>query len=230
MSDKYWAIVPAAGVGARMMADRPKQYLSLANRAVIEHTLDRLAGCEVFEQILVVLADQDPYWPQLSWASNPMVKRVAGGRERAYSVFNALQALAKVAKADDWVLVHDAARSCVGVDDILRLISRLKDSNCGGLLGLPVSDTLKQVGAKQEVLKTHDRRQFWLAQTPQMFRFDTLYRALEKAFSDGFLVTDEASAIEHLGLSPQMVEGSRDNIKITRPEDLRIAEAILSPQ
>ncbi|MEN8261297.1 MAG: 2-C-methyl-D-erythritol 4-phosphate cytidylyltransferase [Pseudomonadota bacterium] len=228
-SCKFWGVVPAAGVGKRMQADRPKQYLDLGGRAVIEHTLERLLGSEIFEAVAVALSREDPYWPRLSISGNERITRAAGGRERADSVLLALKALDDHADSEDWVLVHDAARPCITTSDIHLMIEMLKDEPVGGILALPVHDTLKGVDGGR-ITETIDRSRIWRALTPQMFRYGALKSALELANTRGELVTDEASALELAGYSPGIVEGRPDNIKITRPEDLALAAFFLEQQ
>lgn len=223
----YWAIIPAAGIGQRMQADRPKQYLPLSGRTVIEHTLERVADHPALAGTVVALADDDAYWPGVRARLKVRVDETAGGAERCHSVLNALVALEPRARADDWVLVHDAARPCLRRSDIDRLIEQLAPHPVGGLLGAPVSDTVKRTDAEGRVVETVERRNLWRALTPQMFRYGELRRALVHALDRGWMVTDEASAIELSGQQPLMVEGEPDNIKITRPGDLALAEFFL---
>ena len=228
---KYWAIVPAAGVGARMEADRPKQYLSLAGRAVIEHSLDRLLNHPRISGGVVAISEGDAYWARLGYKHQKPLQVAPGGAERCHSVLNALYVLANVAAVDDWVLVHDAARPCLRSEDITRLIDQCKDHPVGGILGIPVKDTIKQAEAVVDtpaISATVDRSLLWHAQTPQMFRLSTLHFALEQALSDKVSITDEASALEHSDQWPLLVEGHADNIKLTRPEDLPLLEFFLS--
>ena len=233
MSDqqaKYWAVVPAAGVGSRMQADRPKQYLPLCGKTVIEHTLGRLASHPLIEGVVVAVSDHDAYWSALNLSVYPNVFIAAGGKERCHSVANALEVLAGLANERDWVLVHDAARPCLHVDDIQLLITELADNPVGGLLGLPVADTVKRTDSNGRVQETVNRVNLWRALTPQMFRLGQLRDALQRATNDGFIVTDEASAMEYVGLTPQMVAGRADNLKITLPADLKLAQMYLQQQ
>ncbi len=216
----YWVVIPAAGVGSRMRADRPKQYLELAGRTVIEHTIARFSSHPAIKGIVVVITDGDPYWAELNIDG---LITAPGGAERCHSVLNGLDALDGLAGENDWVLVHDAARPCLRREDIDKLIAELSADPVGGLLGLPVADTLKRVGPGDRVEATVDRDRLWRALTPQMFRLGALRDALRQALADGFLVTDGASAMEHAGFAPRMVEGRGENIKITRPEDLSLA-------
>ncbi|MDT8406096.1 MAG: 2-C-methyl-D-erythritol 4-phosphate cytidylyltransferase [Methylococcales bacterium] len=223
---RVFAVVPAAGVGKRMAADRPKQYLELAGCTVIEHSLQRLLSAGCFQAIAVAISATDPYWPELAISQHEQIITAPGGQERADSVLSGLNALAGVADAQDWVMVHDAARPCLPVTDIRRLLDMLADDDIGGILGLPSHDTLKQV-TDAAIQKTYDRGHIWRALTPQMFRFSLLQQALTD-HQGNRAVTDEASAIELSGYTPKMVEGSPANIKITRPEDLALAEFYLA--
>lgn len=222
----FWAIVPAAGVGRRMQSSHPKQYLPLLGQTVIEHSLARLLAQQSIKKVLVAINPDDEIWPTLPLARHEKVEAVRGGGERYESVRNALQALTERASPDDWVLVHDAVRPCVTAGCIRNLMESLTDHPVGGLLGHPVSDTVKQVDANAQVERTVDRSRLWAAGTPQMFRYGILQRALNQ----GYEVTDEAMAVEALGLRPQMVQGRRDNLKITVPGDLELAALILQAQ
>jgi 2-C-methyl-D-erythritol 4-phosphate cytidylyltransferase len=228
MSEHLWAVVPAAGIGRRMGGEVPKQYLELQGRRVIDHTLQRLLGHPLIEAAYVALSPQDDYWPQCEFAADPRVVRVAGGEERCHSVLNALHALQSAAGPQDWVLVHDAARPCLSAGDLEHLITTLKGHPIGGLLGVPVQDTLKRVSPNGEVATTVSRRDLWHAYTPQMFRLGLLTDSLAAALRQGQLVTDDASALERAGFSPLMVEGHAGNIKITRPADLALAAFYLA--
>jgi 2-C-methyl-D-erythritol 4-phosphate cytidylyltransferase len=227
-STKFWGIVPAAGVGKRMQADRPKQYLELAGKAVIEQTLSRLLQADVFEAIAVAISSDDPYWPELAIARHEKILTAAGGKERADSVLSALKSISDKASDDDWVLVHDAARPCITASDIHHLIACLIHDDVGGILALSSHDTLKNV-QDGRIAGTLDRNHIWRALTPQMFRYGTLKTALEEAEGNP-AITDEASALELKGLQPKIVEGRPDNIKITRPEDLPLAQFYLEQQ
>lgn len=227
---RFWAIVPAAGMGTRMGSDVPKQYLKLGERTVLEHVLARLGNHPRISGVVVALAEDDPYWPELHPDSAAPVYPVTGGAERCHSVLNALNALPEEAAADDWVLVHDAARPCLRSADLDRLLDTLVQHPVGGLLGLPVADTMKRTDEEGRVLETVPRENLWRALTPQMFRLGPLRAALQQSLDHGCLVTDEATAMEYCGYRPLMVEGHSDNIKITRPEDLALAELYLSGQ
>jgi 2-C-methyl-D-erythritol 4-phosphate cytidylyltransferase len=227
-SIKFWAVVPAAGVGKRMQSDRPKQYLELAGKAVIEQTLTRLLEAEVFSAIAVAVSAEDPYWPELDVSRHPLVVTAPGGRERADSVLSALRSLHGRADDNDWVLVHDAARPCITSGDIRKLIDTLAEDEVGGILALSSHDTLKDVQG-DSIVGTLDRRHIWRALTPQMFRYGMLRTALIEAEGNP-AITDEASALELKGFNPKIVEGRSDNIKITRPEDLALATFYLEQQ
>jgi 2-C-methyl-D-erythritol 4-phosphate cytidylyltransferase len=227
---KYWAVVPAAGVGKRMQADRPKQYLEIAGRPLIEYAISQLMADPHIEGVVVAISADDEYWPALEIALDKPLWVVEGGVERCHSVLNALQELATRANEDDWVLVHDAARPCVRAEDITHLITKLTNDDVGGLLAVPVRDTMKRAGTNQRVITTEDREGLWHALTPQMFRFGKLRHALEQALEDESLVTDEASAMELAEYEPLLVEGHADNIKVTRPEDLALAAFYIRQQ
>lgn len=229
MSNRFWAVVPAAGVGKRMGSAVPKQYLEVRGKTVLEHTLDRILSVPCILAIAVALGPEDGYWDDLPVSKDPRVIRAAGGRERSDSVYSALKQLAEHADPDDWVLVHDAARLCLTRCDVEKLIQTLQHDLVGGILALPVSDTLKTV-EQGLIVGTPDRSSTWRALTPQMFRYGMLISALEEAAERGCQVTDEASAIELKGHQPRIVEGRPDNIKITRPEDLPLAAYYLENQ
>jgi 2-C-methyl-D-erythritol 4-phosphate cytidylyltransferase len=223
-----WAVVPAAGIGRRMMNETPKQYLVLKQRTVIEWALSTLLARADIKIAMVALAQNDSYWSQLPCAHDARVRTTLGGDERASSVLNALNALSSHAHEDDWVLVHDAARPCLSADDLSRLISELSSDPVGGLLAAPVADTLKAADREQRASATVPRNNIWRAFTPQMFRFGLLLRALLSAIEKNLPVTDESSAIELLGHKPRLIAGRADNIKITTPDDLLTAEQILT--
>lgn len=227
----YWAIVPAAGSGRRMGAALPKQYLRLGDRTVLEHTLDTLLAVEALAGVVLVVAADDSDWAVIRprYVGQSLVV-VNGGAERCHSVLNGLDALAGKAAASDWVLVHDAARPCVRRDDIRALMAGMDTDSDGGLLGVPVADTMKRVAADGRVAATVDRGGLWHALTPQMFRLEQLRAALRQAIEAHSMVTDEASAMELAGYRPLMVQGHRDNIKITLPADLELAAFYLQAE
>jgi 2-C-methyl-D-erythritol 4-phosphate cytidylyltransferase len=227
-SKKCWAVVPAAGVGKRMQADRPKQYLPLAGKTVIEHTLARLLQSGAFHAVAVAISIEDPYWPELEISKHPNVITAPGGKERADSVLSALKALQGKAAENDWVLVHDAARPCLTAADIHLQIDTLQNDAVGGILALSSHDTLKHVDG-DSITATVDRKHIWRALTPQMFKYGMLRDALQQTEGNP-AITDEASALELLGMQPKIVEGRPDNIKITRPEDLALAQFYMEQQ
>ena len=218
------AIVPAAGIGSRMGADCPKQYLTLAGKTILEHTLGCLLSHPAIARVIVALAPHDGWFEQLAVAADPRILRVEGGIERAYSVLNALH----VAQGK-WVLVHDAARPCLCHGDLDKLIATAMACD-GAILGSRVRDTMKRTDGAGNIVATVEREQLWHALTPQMFPSATLKRALEEELALGALITDEASAMERAGFTVKMVEGRADNIKVTRPEDLSLAELFLQQQ
>ncbi len=217
----FWVVIPAAGIGSRMRADRPKQYLQLVGRTILEHTLHCFLDHPQLHGLVLSLAADDPWWPALPCAGDPRIQRAEGGAERADSVLAGLLQLIELgAQPDDWVLVHDAARPNLARSDLDLLLQELADDPVGGLLAVPARDTLKRVGADGRVAETVDRSLIWQAYTPQMFRLAALHRALADALVADVAVTDEASALEWAGLAPRLIEGRADNLKITRPEDL----------
>ncbi|MBU0656749.1 MAG: 2-C-methyl-D-erythritol 4-phosphate cytidylyltransferase [Gammaproteobacteria bacterium] len=230
MSSKVWIVIPAAGVGSRMQADRPKQYLLLAGKTVIEHTLACFSSHPEVAGIVVAISTGDPYWPELPQESG-RVFTAAGGKERADSVLNGLDYLANTLSVapETWVLVHDAARPCLGRTDLDRLLAVRNSAETGGaLLAVPVRDTMKRAQPDSpHVSHTEERNGLWHALTPQMARLGVLREALTHALKKGANITDEASALEHAGLHPLLVEGDARNIKITRPADLALAEFFL---
>jgi 2-C-methyl-D-erythritol 4-phosphate cytidylyltransferase len=229
-SPQYFAVVPAAGMGKRMSADCPKQYLKINDKTVIEHTIEKLLNVERLQKIIIAVSEHDQHWQTIELLKNPRIEIVNGGVERCISVFNGLLALDKKCNNNDWVLVHDVARPCVSVNDINKLIDQLTDKTVGGLLATPVTDTVKQVDSDGYVIETLDRSCLWRAQTPQMFRFQLLLNALEQSINSGESITDEASAVELAGFSVAVIEGSSENIKITRSEDLPLADFYLQQQ
>lgn len=220
------ALVPAAGAGSRMQSDGPKQYLRLYGEPMIAHTLRALARESRIVLIVVVVSPEDAYWERYDWSEWQGRLRVVrcGGETRAQSVLNGLEALAADTADETWVLVHDAARPCLPGEALARLIDAVEHDAVGGLLAVPVADTLKRADADGRVAATEPRAGLWQAQTPQMFRYGLLKRALRAAGAD---ITDEASAIEQLGLRPLLVEADSRNLKITRPRDLQLASLIL---
>lgn len=219
---RFIALIPAAGVGARMGATVPKQYAPLLGKPMLEHVMDTFVSCPQIDQIFVVVSAEDAYIEDLPHKPRTRVLR-CGGETRQASVTNGLKAMQPHVDASDWILVHDAARPGLTVNLINKLITELKDDAVGGLLALPVVDTLKRSDATGHADHTVSREHLWAAQTPQMFRHAPLLSALQ----EGSHVTDEASAIEALGLKPKLVEGSPRNFKVTLPHDVLLAELYL---
>lgn len=230
ISPPYWFVIPSAGSGSRMGADKPKQYLMLGDKTILEHTLLRILTLPNLAGIVVPLSREDSLWTSLTILQHPLVHTIHGGANRADSVLNGLNYLADKAHALDWVLVHDAARPCVTQSSIQKLCAELAGSDVGGILAVPVSDTLKQVANKNEIQSTVDRSPLWQAQTPQLFRYKLLRDCLIQSLANNETITDESSALELCGYKPQVIEGRNDNIKITRPDDLLLAEFILQQQ
>lgn len=227
-----WAILPAAGIGRRMGATIPKQYLQLNGLAVIEHSLKLLSSLPQLKKITVVIHPDDEHWGEIDtdcFASE--IVTVVGGDERGQSVLNGLRSLG--AAPDDWVLVHDAVRPCTSLNDIAQLIKEVaeSDDDChGGILATPISNTIKRVNQANEIEGTVERERLWNALTPQLFPFKQLIQAMESAITQGLPITDEASAMEHFGYPVKVVPGSSHNIKITHQADLALAELILKAQ
>jgi 2-C-methyl-D-erythritol 4-phosphate cytidylyltransferase len=225
-----FALIPAAGSGSRAAGALPKQYAVLAGRPMLWHAVAAVCRAPV-ETVFVVLAPGDTAYKGCDWSAfaGKLAPLYCGGESRRDSVYNGLVAAMAAVDADDWVLVHDAARPCLPAADLARLYEECRHDEIGGILALPVADTVKRAGKDEagalRVAGTEDRAQLWLAQTPQMFRAALLAEALRKAKG---AVTDEASAIEQMGLRPRLVAGSRENLKVTYAEDLAIAEAILA--
>jgi len=216
-----------------MQAAFPKQYLPLLGRPVILHTLTRLCAHPRVRGVLVGVSNQDTHWPKIAEQAARLPKFLGsypGGETRGHTVLNGLKELGKHAQGRDWVLVHDAVRPCVRPGDVDNLIAAVSDETEGGLLAFPVSDTVKRVDKDGHVTETVKRDGLWRAATPQMFRIETLTRALEQALRDGMEVTDESSAIEAAGGHPRVVACHADNIKITLPEDLMLVELYLKQQ
>lgn len=229
-----WAILPAAGIGRRMGSETPKQYLPVNGVPIISVALRRLASVAAIQKIVVVLHPADRYWADLEVGLDldlgDRLVCTSGGDERHQSVLNGLTSIQSEVSEDDWVLVHDAVRPCVRTADIEQLIIQLQDHAVGGLLGSPVDNTLKQVDEQGLVQATVNRNNYWHAYTPQMFRYGVLLTAIEQTVGAHCQVTDEAAAVELLGYQPKMIEGSKDNIKITHESDLILASKILDMQ
>lgn len=226
-TSEIWAVVPAAGVGSRMRQPVPKQYLRLHGKTVLEHTLDSLLACSDVAGVVVCISADDQWFKELSVSQNRRIKIVDGGATRAESVLSGLHYLANKQNQAAWALVHDAARPCVLTSAIDNLIDQLRNDSVGGILAVPVKDTLKRANADQSVAKTIDRTDVWHAQTPQMFRIEILMDSLIRALDEGVEITDEASALEWTGYTPRLIRGDETNLKITTPNDLVLAEFLL---
>jgi len=224
---RFWAVVPAAGSGTRMQTAVPKQYLPLAGRSVLDRTLGALLDCRVFQRLVVVLAPGDTHWPESPLAGDSRIVTATGAALRCESVSYGLHKLSEFADDDDLVAVHDAARPCVAQEDLKKVLAAAQTHADGALLAIPVADTLKSADAEDRVCETLDRERLWRALTPQVFPLHSLRTALDAALSNGLQPTDEAQAMELAGCRPQLVRGSADNLKITHPDDLRLAEALL---
>lgn len=226
---KFIALIPAAGSGSRMGNELPKQYLSLNNKPMIYHAINTLCHSQLTARILVVLAPNDNEWSQYDWSefSEKLIVLNCGGITRAESVLNGLIAAKQknLVDANDWILVHDAARPCLTSDQLEKLINELADDKVGGLLAVPVADTLKRSDAENRITHTESRENLWQAQTPQMFRYDLLTKALHN--TTNISITDDASAIEALGFHPKLVLSDAYNFKVTYPQDLALAELII---
>jgi 2-C-methyl-D-erythritol 4-phosphate cytidylyltransferase len=211
-----------------MASSVPKQYLRLGGRLLLDHGIARLVNHPEISGVCIALSNRDEHWTDSEFSGHPAVHRVTGGAERAHSVRNMLLSLKEHASPEDWVLVHDAARPCLRRKDLDQLIARCKKHPVGGLLATPVHDTMKRADDHQQVAETIPREGLWHAQTPQMFRIQPLLEAIEASLEAGRPPTDEAGAMERVGQSPLLVIGHSDNIKITRPGDLELAEFLLS--
>jgi 2-C-methyl-D-erythritol 4-phosphate cytidylyltransferase len=225
---RLWAVVPAAGSGRRFGSATPKQYLNLLNNPIMLHSIDRLFALPLTGCVIAISADDDVA-ATLDYKHADALHFVVGGAERMDSVLAGLDFLQDKAAADDWVLVHDVARPCIASASLVKLYESLKNDHVGGILAIPVRDTLKKALGHQ-VVTTVTRDQLWQAQTPQMFRYGLLRDALWAAKNKNLQVTDEASAMELAGFSVKLVEGRMDNIKVTYADDLALAEAILKSQ
>ena len=219
------AVVPAAGVGRRMQTECPKQYLSIGDKTILEHSVAALLAHPRVSRVVIAISPGDARFAALPLASHPQIVVVDGGAERAESVMAGLQA----AEGASWVLVHDAARPCLHPQDLARLLAISETSRVGGILAAPVRDTMKRAEpGKNAIAHTVERVDLWHALTPQFFPRELLHDCLQRALNEGATITDEASALEYCGFHPQLVEGRADNIKVTRPEDLQLAEFYLT--
>ncbi|MBK0003440.1 2-C-methyl-D-erythritol 4-phosphate cytidylyltransferase [Erwinia sp. S38] len=219
------AVVPAAGIGSRMLSECPKQYLSIGNKTILEHSLDALLAHPAVTKAIVALSPDDVYFSRLPVANDPRIIQVVGGNQRADSVLAGL----KAAENAQWALVHDAARPCLHLNDLTRLLELTQRSEVGGILAAPVRDTMKRAtGGAETIAHTVEREALWHALTPQLFPLALLRNCLERALREGASITDEASALEYCGYHPELVSGRSDNLKVTRPEDLALAEFYLT--
>jgi 2-C-methyl-D-erythritol 4-phosphate cytidylyltransferase len=221
-----YVVVPAAGIGTRMQADRPKQYLMLQGKTILEHTLQRLLCFSPIKKIMLPVSPDDTFLSNIKVAYHEKVLQCSGGSQRYNSVLNGLKALlVHGAQRDDIVMVHDVARPCIRLQDLDNLYKNAGQQ--GIVLGVQVRDTMKRTGTDAKILKTVERENLWHALTPQMAPLGMLLDAIEKAINDGVPVTDEASALEYSGHTPRMLAGHPSNIKVTHPDDLQLANAFL---
>jgi 2-C-methyl-D-erythritol 4-phosphate cytidylyltransferase len=228
---RYYLVIPAAGSGRRLASTIPKQYADLGSSTVIEHALAPFEADPDCAGIVIAIASNDPTWPAIAARRPRAIEVAAGGAERAHSVQSALRSLATRARADEWVMVHDAARPCFARSDLERLKHELAGDGVGGLLAMPLADTLKRGAAGVDrplVEATIERAGLWRASTPQVFRLGLLRDALDAALAAGKLPTDEAQAMEWAGHAPRLIAGRADNIKVTTADDLALARAIIA--
>ena len=224
---RHWAVIPAAGIGERFGGDTPKQYADLNNKTVIEHTINIFLDCNAISGVVVALHKDDQYFEQLEFAySNKPIWTTIGGQSRAHSVLNALVCLQDHAQEYDFVLVHDAARPCLTQNDLNALLEACVNDSVGGILGVPVCDTLKKV-KNDAITSTVNREHLWRALTPQMFNYKLLVGALTASLQNKIEITDEAAAIEYQGYQPKIISGDARNIKITTQQDLHLAALYL---
>jgi 2-C-methyl-D-erythritol 4-phosphate cytidylyltransferase len=225
---RYLAVIPAAGTGSRMGGTLPKQYVAVGDRPLLYYAIARLCTHPAIDRVCVILASDDRRFETYDW--KPFAAKLeplyVGGDSRAASVLNALERISGQAKVDDWILVHDAARPCLSARMLDRLIDEVGDDRSGGLLAVPVADTLKRADDQCRSIRTESRTGLWQAQTPQMFRYDLLLRALRSC--DLAQATDEAAAVEALGFQPKLVQSDATNLKVTHAPDLALAELILN--
>lgn len=224
---RYLAVIPAAGTGSRLGGTLPKQYLAVGDRPLLYYAIARLCAHRAIDRVCVILAPDDRRFETYDW--KPFAAKLEplyrGGDSRAATVLNALEGISSQANVDDWILVHDAARPCLSAQMLDRLIDEVGDDRSGGLLAMPVADTLKRADDDHRSIRTESRTGLWQAQTPQLFRYDVLLRALRSC--DLGQATDEAAAVEALGLKPKLVQSDATNLKVTHAHDLALAELIL---
>jgi 2-C-methyl-D-erythritol 4-phosphate cytidylyltransferase len=227
-NNRLWVVIPAAGIGKRMGVDIPKQYITVCDKAIIEHTVEKFTSRNDLQGILVALSNSDQHWSTLELSENNKITTVTGGEERYKSVYNALCSLKNKADDDDWILVHDAVRPCITTSEIDQFIADLDHLNgIGGILALPCFETMKKANTNHEIEETIDRKFIWHAQTPQMFRYKKLFLAIEKIMNENIFITDEAMAMELAGYKPMLIQGTHSNIKITDQNDLKYLESFL---
>lgn len=226
---KYYVLIPAAGQGVRMGNEMPKQYLPLLGKPMLLHSVDLFLSCSIVDKIFLILSPDDDSFHKYLQRNESLKSKLqllyCGGATRAESVHNGLKEMNQFVYPQDWVLVHDAARPCLSIKDLNLIIAALSEDDVGGLLAVPVADTLKKSNSENKIIATENRVGLWQAQTPQMFRYGILYQALSAC--DVRTPTDEAQAVEWLGLKPKLVKGSTTNFKVTYPEDIQLAELIL---
>jgi len=223
-----WMVIPATGTGQRMQSDRPKQYLQLHDKTLLEHTLDNVLSHHAICGAVLVLNEQDRYWPQLAYQNAKPVFLCSGGSQRHHSVFNGLSHLRKTVAGDPMVLIHDAVRPFVQHHDLDRLLDAAYRDEQGALLAVPLSDTLKLADENQCVKSTHPRDRLWRALTPQAFRLNIILAAIASVIKNNHQITDDTSAMELMGYQPKLVSGSALNIKITHPDDMELAQFMLN--
>lgn len=225
MSNKY-VIIPAAGIGSRMGLDIPKQYYKLINgKTILDNTLEKFVKDPFFDKVIVAVSEDDNHWSNSEYYNHPKVQFCIGGITRFHSVYNSLKII-NDRKSDDWIFVHDAARPCVNIQDVITLYNQTQKSHTqAGILAIRAFETVKKVAIKMIIAKTIDRQDIWLAQTPQLSRLGQLEKAFDFCYTNNLIdkITDEASALELYGINPIVVEGSRKNIKITTQDDLEFA-------
>ncbi len=224
--DSLWVIIPAAGSGQRFGESVAKQYIMLGDKTILEHSMSPFLRNNAVTHIMVALSEEDSTFKQLPVAKHSKVQTVIGGQSRSESVFNALTALKHKANPQDWILVHDGARPCLHDEDLNALITTLMDEKVGGILAMPVADTLK-FAQNNMIEKTVSRAHLWHALTPQMFRYQVLLNALSDCLDNQIEITDEASAIEQAGYHPKMVKAQYPNPKLTHPSDRQLIALLL---
>jgi 2-C-methyl-D-erythritol 4-phosphate cytidylyltransferase len=225
---EQWAVIPATGCGHRMLADRPKQYLPLGGKTILEQTLDRLLSYPSLKGVVLVLSEHDEHWESLNYQHSKPLLRCNGGEHRFQSVYNGLMMLSQALQHNALVLIHDAVRPFVLHTDLDRLLEAARCSDDGAILATPVADTLKLADGEQKIQQTQPREKLWRALTPQVFQLDIILSALKQVIEQALPVTDDASAMELAGYKPALIPGDGRNIKITHPEDLALAELLLS--